>query len=69
MNDQGPAFYAGVGLAGVQLARILYKTNFNNRASCWWGFKACGWAGVAVWAGATLDYALLASGVQLPGLW
>ncbi len=69
MNGQGLPFYTGVGLAGVQLARILYKTDFNSRPSCWQGFKDCGRAGAFIWAGALADYGLLLGGVQLPTLW
>ena len=66
MNAQGLPYYAGVSLAALQLTRILYKTDFDSRASCWDGFKSCGWAGVWVWAGATLDYALMLAGVTIP---
>ncbi|THG95505.1 hypothetical protein EW026_g6164 [Hermanssonia centrifuga] len=69
INGQGLPFYTGVGLAGVQLARILYKTDFNSRPSCWQGFKDCGRAGAFIWAGALADYGLLLGGVQLPTLW
>jgi len=63
LNGQGLPFYAGVGLAGVQLARVLKQTDWNDRASCWQGFVRCGWVGIWVWAGATIDYALLMSGL------
>jgi 4-hydroxybenzoate polyprenyltransferase len=56
MNASGIPFYAGVGLAGVQLARALRNTNFDNRASCWNGFVACGWSGFWIWMGALGDY-------------
>jgi 4-hydroxybenzoate polyprenyltransferase len=61
-NAQGSPFYLGVGLAGVQLARILYRTDFDDRASCWRGFVGCGWAGFWVWMGALVDYVALSSG-------
>lgn len=59
MNASGIAFYAGAGLAGLQLARVLYKTDFNSRKSCWEGFTGCGWAGFWVWMGALSDYCTL----------
>ena len=59
LNSQGEAFYLGVGLAAVQLARILYRTDFDNRASCWKGFVGCGWAGFWIWMGALGDYAAM----------
>lgn len=61
LNSQGDPFYLGVGLAAVQLARVLHRTNFDNRASCWKGFVGCGWAGFWIWVGALGDYALLLS--------
>ena len=68
MNGQALPFYAGVGLAGVQLARVLRNTDFDSRPSCWKGFVGCGWAGFWVWMGALADYGFLASGIQLPAL-
>ncbi|KAG8929116.1 Para-hydroxybenzoate--polyprenyltransferase, mitochondrial precursor (PHB:polyprenyltransferase) [Tulasnella sp. 418] len=59
LNGQGLPFYAGVGLAGFQLARVIRETNWEDRQSCWKGFVRCGWVGIWVWAGATLDYFLL----------
>ncbi|TCD66944.1 hypothetical protein EIP91_000722 [Steccherinum ochraceum] len=61
-------FYAGVGVAAVKLARILRRTDFNSRVSCWKGFVGCGWAGFWIWVGALADYGLLASGVHVPAL-
>jgi 4-hydroxybenzoate polyprenyltransferase len=68
MNTQGLPFYAGVSFAGIQLARTLYVTNFDSRASCWEGFKACGRAGAWIWTGALADYAVMLSGIQIPAL-
>ncbi|TFK55826.1 4-hydroxybenzoate polyprenyl transferase, partial [Heliocybe sulcata] len=59
VNAQGPLFYAGVGIAAVQLARVLYRTDFDDRASCWKGFVGCGWSGFWIWMGALADYAML----------
>lgn len=59
MNTAGIPFYAGVGVAALQLARVVAKTDFDNRASCWKGFTGCGWAGFWMWMGATADYLLL----------
>jgi 4-hydroxybenzoate polyprenyltransferase len=53
----GPLFYAGAGLAGAQLARVLRRTDFDSRPSCWAGFVGCGWSGFWIWMGATADYA------------
>ncbi|KAJ8086459.1 Para-hydroxybenzoate--polyprenyltransferase, mitochondrial precursor (PHB:polyprenyltransferase) [Marasmius tenuissimus] len=57
LNAQGPLFYAGVGLAAAQLARVLYRTDFDIRDSCWKGFVGCGWSGFWVWMGALADFA------------
>jgi 4-hydroxybenzoate polyprenyltransferase len=54
-------FYAGVGLAAAQLARVVRGTDFDNRQSCWRGFLGCGWAGFWVWMGALGDYVMLIS--------
>lgn len=59
LNAQGTPFYIGLGLAGVQLARVLSKTNFDSRPSCWQGFVGCGWAGFWIWMGALADYTLM----------
>lgn len=64
MNAQGLPYYVGVGLAGVQLARILKNVDFESRPSCWEAFKSCGWTGVWLWAGASVDYGLVLAGVQ-----
>ena len=59
LNGQGAPFYLGTVLAGAQLARVLWTTDLEQRASCWRAFVGCGWAGFWVWAGALSDYALL----------
>ncbi|KAF9451618.1 4-hydroxybenzoate polyprenyl transferase [Macrolepiota fuliginosa MF-IS2] len=59
LNAQTIPFYCGIGLAAVQLARVLYRTDFNSRPSCWNGFVGCGWSGFWVWMGALTDYAWL----------
>jgi len=64
LNSQGTAFFAGVGLSAAQLARVLYKTDFDSLHSCWRGFVGCGWSGFWIWMGALADYALLT--YQLP---
>lgn len=56
LNSHGSPFYLGVGLATAQLVRVLYKTDFNSRVSCWRGFVGCGWSGFYVWMGAFADY-------------
>ncbi|KZV69837.1 4-hydroxybenzoate polyprenyl transferase [Peniophora sp. CONT] len=56
LNDHGALFFAGAGLAGAQLARIVWRTNFDDRKSCWDGFVGCGKAGLFIWAGALADY-------------
>ncbi|KDQ64714.1 hypothetical protein JAAARDRAFT_235937 [Jaapia argillacea MUCL 33604] len=64
LNVQGAPFYAGVGLASLQLARVLYQTDFDCRPSCWKGFVGCGWAGFWIWVGALADYALMLTGTS-----
>jgi len=59
LNAHGAPFFLGTGLAAAQLARIVYETDFNDRASCGKGFIACGWAGFWVWMGALGDYVWL----------
>ncbi|KAH7879595.1 4-hydroxybenzoate polyprenyl transferase [Lentinula edodes] len=57
LNDQTAPFFLGVSLAAAQLARVLIRTDFDVRESCWRGFVGCGWSGFWVWAGALGDYA------------
>lgn len=52
----GLPFAAGTGLAGAQLARVLWKTEFDDRESCWKGFVGCGWSGFWIWMGAVAEY-------------
>ncbi|KAF8076244.1 UbiA prenyltransferase family-domain-containing protein [Lyophyllum atratum] len=59
LNGQGSPFYLGIGIATMQLARVLYRTDFDSRPSCWKGFVGCGWAGFWIWMGALGDYTLL----------
>ncbi|KAJ7179264.1 4-hydroxybenzoate polyprenyl transferase [Mycena filopes] len=59
LNAQGTPFYLGISLAATQLARIIYRTDFHQRQSCWQGFVDCGWSGFWIWMGALADYALL----------
>ncbi|EJF56605.1 4-hydroxybenzoate polyprenyl transferase [Dichomitus squalens LYAD-421 SS1] len=59
LNGQGPLFYGGVALAAAQLARVVWRTNFDDRPSCWKGFVGCGWSGFWIWMGALADYATL----------
>jgi 4-hydroxybenzoate polyprenyltransferase len=63
LNSHGLPFFLGTGLAGIQLARVLSRTDFDDRASCWKGFTGCGWAGFWVWMGALSDYMMLLFGV------
>ncbi len=63
MNGQGLPFYLGVGASGVELARVLSKTDFNDRSSCWNGFVRCGRVGAFISMGLTGDY-LLAYGLS-----
>ena len=71
VNAQGLPYFAGVGLAGWYLARVLWRTDFDDRKSCWDGFKACGLAGAALWVGATVDYGMMLAGCETPlsALW
>nr|VWO99253.1 Putative non-ribosomal peptide ligase/ polyketide synthase hybrid [Ganoderma boninense] len=59
LNGQGPLFYGGVALATAQLARVIWRTDFDDRPSCWKGFVGCGWSGFWVWTGTLADYATL----------
>lgn len=63
LNAQGAPFYLGIGLGGAQLAKVLWRTNFDDRVSCWKGFVGCGWAGFWVWMGALADYATKVAGM------
>jgi len=65
LNAHTAPFYCGVGLAAVQLARVLKRTDFDDRASCWKGFVGCGWSGMWIWAGAFTDYALSLSALAV----
>jgi len=56
LNSSGMPYYIGVSVAAMQLARVLYRTDFHNRVSCWQGFTGCGWAGLWVWIGTLGDY-------------
>jgi 4-hydroxybenzoate polyprenyltransferase len=58
VSGAGLPYYAGVVFAGMQLARVLRRTDFDSRPSCWAGFVGCGWAGFWVWMGALADYAV-----------
>ncbi|KIJ70235.1 hypothetical protein HYDPIDRAFT_79081 [Hydnomerulius pinastri MD-312] len=62
LNAQGVPFYLGVGVGAAQLARVLWRTDFNSRPSCWKGFVGCGWSGFWVWMGALADYGIMISG-------
>lgn len=55
----GLGYFGGLGLGAAQLARILYHTDFDDRADCWKSFVKCGWFGFWVWAGSTFDYLTL----------
>lgn len=63
LNGHGMPFFAGIGLAGFQLAKVLKQTKWNERESCWKGFVQCGWVGIWIWAGASVDYALSITGL------
>ncbi|KAJ7904393.1 4-hydroxybenzoate polyprenyl transferase [Mycena olivaceomarginata] len=59
LNAHGAPFYLGVSLAAAQLARIIHRTDFDQRQSCWQGFADCGWSGFWIWMGALADYTFL----------
>ena len=65
LNSQGLPFYFGVGLAALQLAHVLHRTDFDNRQSCWKGFVGCGWAGFWIWMGSLSEYIVLMSSQQV----
>ncbi|KAH9943307.1 4-hydroxybenzoate polyprenyl transferase [Epithele typhae] len=56
MNGQSALFYGGAALAAVQLARVVWRTDFNSRPSCWKGFVGCGWSGFWIWMGTLADF-------------
>jgi len=56
LNAQGAPFFIGTGLAAAQLARVIYRTDFDDRESCGRGFVACGFVGFWIWMGALGDY-------------
>ena len=58
LNSQGIPFFLGVGAAGIQLAKTLKRTDFDDRTSCWKGFVDCGTAGAMIWAGQSWSLAL-----------
>lgn len=58
LNHHTEIFYGGVALAAYQLARVLYRTDFESRESCWRGFVGSGWAGFWVWMGTFADYGM-----------
>ncbi|PBK69700.1 4-hydroxybenzoate polyprenyl transferase [Armillaria solidipes] len=62
LNSQAAPFYCGVGFGALQLARVLYETDFESRPSCWKGFVGCGWAGFWMWMGALSDYVFSVTG-------
>jgi len=57
----GVPFYAGLGVGALQLARVLRRTDFDDRTSCWEGFVGCGWSGFWIWMGAVGNYFYLMS--------
>ncbi|KAK0206637.1 para-hydroxybenzoate-polyprenyltransferase [Desarmillaria ectypa] len=63
LNSQAAPFFCGVGLGALQLARVLYETDFESRPSCWKGFVGCGWAGFWIWIGALGDYVCSVTGL------
>lgn len=62
LNSQAAPFYCGVGLGALQLARVLYETDFESRSSCWKSFVGCGWAGFWIWIGTLCDYVFSVAG-------
>ncbi|KAL1739810.1 UbiA prenyltransferase family-domain-containing protein [Schizophyllum fasciatum] len=56
LNAAGAPFFLGIGVGAVQLARVLWRTDFSDRKSCWDGFVGCGWTGFWIWMGALGDY-------------
>ncbi|CAE6530511.1 unnamed protein product [Rhizoctonia solani] len=55
-GGMGLGYFSGLGLGTIQLARILYHVDFDDRADCWKAFVKCGWFGFWMWAGTTVDY-------------
>lgn len=59
LNAQGAPFYVGVSLAALQLGRVIYRTDYESKESCWKGFVDCGWSGFTIWMGALADCVVL----------
>jgi len=56
LNSQTLPFYCGVGIGAIQLARVLRRTDLDDRLTCWKGFVGCGWSGFWVFVGSLADY-------------
>jgi len=68
LNAHGAPFFLGTALAAAQLARVVHRTDFDDRASCGRGFIACGWVGFWVWMGALGDFVWLQLHADKPGV-
>lgn len=58
LNHQGPLFYVAAGASAIELLRIVWKTDYESRESCWRGFVGCGRTGLALALGLGADYAI-----------
>ena len=57
-NGHSYPFFIGVALGGFHLARLLARTDFENKESCDATLLSNAWFGFWVWAGAMADYLL-----------
>ncbi|KAG2033541.1 4-hydroxybenzoate polyprenyl transferase [Suillus americanus] len=55
-NGHGLSFFCGVALGALQLARLLARTDFENKESCDATLFSNAWFGFWVWAGAFADF-------------
>ena len=66
LNSQTLPFYCGVGIGAIQLARVLRRTDLDDRPTCWKGFVGCGWSGFWVFVGSLADYLWLILWLIIP---
>ena len=66
LNSQTLPFYCGVGIGAIQLARVLRRTDLDDRLTCWKSFVGCGWSGFWVFVGSLADYLWLILWLIIP---
>lgn len=58
LNGQGPVFYAAMGVSVLELLRLVWKTDYDNRDACWKSFVGCGRVGFLISLGLGSDYVI-----------